>query len=506
MKRIVTLALVSVMLASLFTGLSLPAAAADPITVEKDLTLTACQALPGGRVDFFSDLEKYSRVSPIDSVEEGWYLELPRGMSWDFNEARELYIKGTPTETGDFYARWNVTLENGQRIYFVLYLTVNPTKTIDSEQTVTTKLGDDFPSTSFTVSQYNDGTWYEACRFDDGELPPGMDWISGEVDAPRLLSKKPTAAGTYVSFWKILLGDGTLINHTLTVKVTPAKTVESAQNVSINVNEDIGSLSFAIDKEGMWIEYCHLVEGALPWGMDWTWGEVDAPRLLDTPRVPGDFPTLWEITLGNGTLIRHTINIHVIPTKVYNSSQMASLTAFEYETVYFDVEKYTETYGYVDCELVDGELPPGMDWIYGEVDPPRIYGTVGEQIPTRGKEQFERNDPSGTYVSKWKISTGDGIQINHTLTCVVTKDGNPFSDVKDSDYFFKPVLGRDPRSPGHQRREPDQLRPQPDLHERPGGHLPVARHGLPRAQGQLQPLRGREADRLLLSARAVGFG
>ncbi|MBE7005680.1 MAG: hypothetical protein E7424_00830 [Ruminococcaceae bacterium] len=439
-KRIVTLALVIVMLASLFTGLSLPAAAADPITVEKDLTLTACQALPGGRVDFFSDLEKYSRVSPIDSVEEGWYLELPLGMSWSFNDARELYIKGTPTETGDFYARWNVTLENGQRIYFVLYLTVNPTKTIDSEQTVTTKLGDDFPSTSFTVSQYNDGTWYEACRFDDGELPPGMDWISGEVDAPRLLSKKPTAAGTYVSFWKILLGDGTLINHTLTVKVTPAKTVESAQNVSINVNEDIGSLSFAIDKEGMWIEYCHLVEGALPWGMDWTWGEVDAPRLLDTPRVPGDFPTLWEITLGNGTLIRHTINIHVIPTKVYNSSQMASLTAFEYETVYFDVEKYTETYGYVDCELVDGELPPGMDWIYGEVDPPRIYGTVGEQIPTRGKEQFERNDPSGTYVSKWKISTGDGIQINHTLTCVVTKDGNPFSDVKDSDYFFKPVL------------------------------------------------------------------
>ena len=62
MKRIVTLALVIVMLASLFTGLSLPAAAADPITVEKDLTLTACQALPGGRVDFFSDLEKYSRV------------------------------------------------------------------------------------------------------------------------------------------------------------------------------------------------------------------------------------------------------------------------------------------------------------------------------------------------------------------------------------------------------------------------------------------------------------
>ena len=116
MKRTLSLLLVVVMLVGLFAGVSLHAAAADPITVEKELTLTACQELPGGRVDFFSDLEKYSRVSPIDSVEKGWYLELPRGMSWDFNEAREFYIKGTPTETGDFYARWNVTLEDGQRI------------------------------------------------------------------------------------------------------------------------------------------------------------------------------------------------------------------------------------------------------------------------------------------------------------------------------------------------------------------------------------------------------
>ena len=117
MKRTLSLLLVLVMLVSVFAGLSLPAAAAETITVEKELTLTACQELTGGRIDFSSDLEKYSRVSPIDSVEKGWYLELPRGMSWDFNEAREFYIKGTPTATGDFYARWNVTLENGQRIF-----------------------------------------------------------------------------------------------------------------------------------------------------------------------------------------------------------------------------------------------------------------------------------------------------------------------------------------------------------------------------------------------------
>ena len=440
MKRTLSLLLVVVMLVGLFAGVSLHAAAADPITVEKELTLTACQELPGGRIDFFSDLEKYSRVSPIDSVEKGWYLELPRGMSWDFNEARELYIKGTPTETGDFYARWNVTLEDGQRIYFVLYLTVKPTKTIDSEQTVTTKLGDDFPSTSFTVSQYVDGTYYAGCRFDDGELPPGMDWIAGEVDAPRLLSKKPTAAGTYVSFWKILLGDGTLINHTLTVKVAPAKTIESTQNVTLEFDKDPGHLTMAFDNDDF-VDYCHLVEGELPWPMDWSYGgEPDRPYLHEAPKVPGEYKAVFEITLYDGTLFRHTMNITVEPTKVYNSSQMASLTAFEYANVYFDVSKYKEEYGYVDCDLVEGEIPPGMDWGYGEVDPPRIYGTVGEQIATRAKEHFERNDPSGTYVSKWKITTGDGILINHTLTCIVTKDGNPFVDVKDSDYYFKAVL------------------------------------------------------------------
>ena len=292
-------------------------------------------------------------------------MNLPAGMSWGFNEAREFYLRGTPTEPGDFYARWNLTLENGQALYYVLYLTVKPVKTIDSSEELTLKLDEDSGYHYLDILKYRpDGVGYAYKELAVDDVPPGMnDSLGGEPDRPYVRSA-PVAAGTFHPQWRVVLDDGTLINHTLTVKVTPAKTVESAQNVSINVNEDIGSLSFAIDKEGMWIEYCHLVEGALPWGMDWTWGEVDAPRLLDTPRVPGDFPTLWEITLGNGTLIRHTINIHVIPTKVYNSSQMASLTAFEYETVYFDVEKYTETYGYVDCELVDGELPPGMDWIY----------------------------------------------------------------------------------------------------------------------------------------------
>ena len=64
MKRIVTLALVIVMLASLFTGLSLPAAAADPITVEKDLTLTACQARPGGGGGFRREAGKNRRGAP----------------------------------------------------------------------------------------------------------------------------------------------------------------------------------------------------------------------------------------------------------------------------------------------------------------------------------------------------------------------------------------------------------------------------------------------------------
>ena len=444
MKRILTLALVIAMLASLFTGLSLPASAADELDVDQEVTATAGKdyPTPGGRIELGTDLEKYTRVSPLKTVTFR-YGDAPAdfGMNWGFNEAREFYLYGTPNNPGEYWSRWDLYLENGTHLNYYLSVTVEATKVIESSQNVTFTIDvDPVLSTPLDILKYvPDGVGYLYKELVRDDVPPGMkSSLGGEPDRPYIYNV-PSAAGTYRPEWRIVLSDGTLINHTMNITVTPKKTVESAQNVSINVNEDIGSLPFTIDKEGMWIEFCHLVDGSLPWGMDWTWGEVDAPRLLDTPRVSGEFPTLWEITLGNGTLIRHTININVKPTKVINSSQMMSLTVGEDVDAYFDIEKY-KTSGYVSCELIEGEIPPGLDYMFGEVTTPHFYGTAGVPAARKGKEQFDSQDYSGTYVSKWRICLDDGTQINHTITAVLTKDGNPFTDVKADDYYFKAVL------------------------------------------------------------------
>ena len=439
-SRILALLLALVMAAGLLSGLSLTAAAADTITYEKELTLTLCQELTGNRVSLSGDLENYTKVSPLKSVTKGWSLTLPDGMSWDFNEAREFYLKGTPYEPGDFYARWNLTLENGQTLYYVLYLTVKPVKTIDSSENLTLELDKDSGTHTLDIEKYRpDGVGYYFKELAEDDIPGGMkSSLGGEPDRPYIWGA-PAEAGTFHPKWKIALSDGTLINHTMNITVTPKQTVTATQNVTLKVNEDPGHLTMEFDNTSF-TKYCHFVDGELPWPMEWSYGgEPDRPYLKGAPRESGVFTSRWEITRYDGTLVKLTINLTVEPTKVINSSQMISLTAWDNVRVDFDVDKY-KTSGYVMCDLLEGELPPGLDYIWGEVDAPRLYGIVGQEIAMRPKEQFQRADPSGTYVSKWRICLDDGTQINHTLTCIVTKDGNPFSDVKSGDYFYKPVL------------------------------------------------------------------
>ena len=442
MKRILSLVLVLVILASVFAGLSLPAAAANPIDVQQKVELTAGQEPSGtfGRVYLSDYLEKYTNVSPLDDITFR-YGDLPDGMDWSTNDAREFYLKGTPTNPGVFYSYFYIDLEDGTRLDYTLSVTVKATRVIESSQNVTFNLDVKPTSYSLDVDKYRaSGVSYEIRQIAVDDMPPGMKWSFGEPDAPYLYDA-PTAAGTFHPKWRIVLDDGTLINHTLNITVVPKKTVTSSQYVSLKASEDPGRVKIDIgDKKTDFVKYCHLVEGELPWPMQWSYGgEPDLPYIHETPRISGEFPTVWELTLYDGTLVRHTMNINVEPTKVIISSQMMSLTIGEDVKAEFDVYKY-KTDGYVSCRLLEGEIPPGLDYMYGEVSTPYFYGVVGQSVPTRAKEQFEREDVSGTYVSKWQICLYDGTQINHTINAVVTKDGNPFKDVKADDYFFKPVL------------------------------------------------------------------
>ena len=435
-KRILSLALALVMLAGLLTGVTLTAAAADEIEVDQTVNLKA-----GDDVWYYlsTDLEKYTSSSPLKQVKFG-YGEVPTGTRWDFNEAREFYIKGIPENPKEYFSRWDLYLEDGTHIKYYLTVKVSATKVIDSSEDLTFQLDVDPGYKYLDILKYKpDGVGYLYKELVEDDVPPGMKKsLGGEPDRPYIRSA-PEGAGTFHPKWKIVLDDGTQINHVMNITVEPKKTVTSTQDVTIKVNEEPKNLTIGIDREDF-VKYCHLVEGGLPWPMDWAYGgEPDLPYLKNAPRESGEFKTVWEITLYNGTLCRHTMNITVEPTKVVNTSQMVSLTAFEDVSFYFDIYKY-KTSGIVMCDLLEGEIPPGLKWIWGEVDAPHMYGTVGQEIPMRPKEQFERNDPSGTYVSKWRISLDDGTQINHTLTAVVSKDGNPFTDVKSSDFFYKAVL------------------------------------------------------------------
>ena len=435
-KRILSLALALVMLAGLLSGVSLTAAAAEEIEVEQTVNLKA-----GDNVWYFlsTDLEKYTSSSLLKEVKFG-YGNLPTGTNWGFNEAREFYIKGTPDNPEEYFSRWDLYLEDGTHIKYYLTVKVSATKVIDSSEDLTFQLDEDPGYKYLDILKYKpDGVGYLYKELVEDDVPYGMQSsLGGEPDRPYIRNA-PNAAGTFHPKWKIVLDDGTQINHTMNITVVPKKTVTATQNVTLKVNEDPGRVTMEYDNDSF-TKYCHLVEGSLPWPMSWSYGgEPDRTYLKDAPQVSGEFKTVWEITRFDGTLVKLTINITVEPTKVVNTSQMVSLTAFEDANVEFDIYKY-KTSGIVMCDLLEGEIPPGLDCMCGEVNAPYLYGTVGQEIATRPKEQFERNDPSGTYISKWRICLDDGTQINHTLTAVVSKDGNPFTDVKSSDFFYKAVL------------------------------------------------------------------
>ncbi|MBQ1503610.1 MAG: hypothetical protein IIZ35_06360, partial [Clostridia bacterium] len=160
------------------------------------------------------------------------------------------------------------------------------------------------------------------------------------------------------------------------------------------------------------------VSGELPPGMCGYYSNVSA-FLSDTPTTPGYYTPSYDVTLTNGKVIRVNFYVMVIKASAKTRSETIYLDAMTYQDVYLlhregiDDSVFTDGTFY-RVEKIDGSLPRGMDWSYGEANPPHVYGTT---------------DCAEQYVAKFRIIEYDGNVIEDTVKFIV----NPVKTVKSEE-------------------------------------------------------------------------
>ena len=171
------------------------------------------------------------------------------------------------------------------------------------------------------------------------------------------------------------------------------------------------------------------VSGELPPGMSGYYSSVSA-FLSGTPTALGYYTPSYDVTLSNGKVIRVNFYVMVIKSSVKMRSETIYLDAMTYQDVYLldregiDDSVYTDLYYRV--ELVDGAIPRGMSWSYGEADPPSVYGTP---------ECAEQS------VAKFRITMYDGNVVEDNVKFIV----NPVKTVKSEEKIY-PRTRKDVRS------------------------------------------------------------
>ena len=260
-----------------------------------------------------------------------------------------------------------------------------------------------------------------------GALPSGLElkysigstvspWVSGVVDE----------TGYFSYSVDLTLDNGKAFTLNFYMLVTTTSPKERSETIYLDAGES--QTVRLLNREGI-DNYDSIftdsfykvdVDGYVPRGMVWSFGEVESPRVYGTPECAGEWVATFDIYLYDGNWVRDTVRFIVQPKQIISTS----------ETVIFEAGKSYDYYlqdtchdSYWDCDIDEGAIPDGMDWSYSEVDGPHVKYTP---------------EKPGVWKAKFYIADFAGNVFYHTVNFLVTGD-NPFVDVEAGKFYEDPV-------------------------------------------------------------------
>ena len=144
------------------------------------------------------------------------------------------------------------------------------------------------------------------------EMPAGMRLEYGSLGA--YLRGTPSKAGKYEPEFQVTMYGGHVVYYQLSVIVLSDVLLDTAEIMAIPLGQQ-GSYDMLIDRPSAY-HSVSKISGSLPDGMDWSWGEVTAPKVYGKPTAAGVFTSAYSVTFSNGERRKHNVD-----AVVYDSSK-----------------------------------------------------------------------------------------------------------------------------------------------------------------------------------------
>ena len=402
-KRSLAILLTLAMVLSLFAGLSITASAANKLATPRNVRW--CGKSSGGYLIRWDAVEHATGYKVCVIENPGGAGEYPRPLF--SNKTIETNYVEIPT-VGYFYSGrsylvrvWAVadgyetsTAADTEKISYTElvngYTTPDP---VYKSVTETVKVG---TQASWTVDYDRNGFEVTEAWADGGDVPPGMSFSWSETTMPTL-SGKPTATGYYSSWYYARLENGQVVNCNFSITVTETSETVTSETIRMKAGEvTYTSFNYPDDSSVNTVE---ILDGSMPHGVNYSWGEGNPLHTTGTPDVCGTSKVVFQITLSNGKVFRHTVTFVVEASNYIDTCDSLTLEVNKDAGSYYFNDMTDNQYS--DVVLVDGKLPTGMSQSYSEVDGPRIYGTPTE---------------TGTFTATFRIRPYDGSLIYYRLT------------------------------------------------------------------------------------------
>ncbi|MBQ3378327.1 MAG: Ig domain-containing protein [Clostridia bacterium] len=255
-----------------------------------------------GRVfaSFFPDAREITLLE--GSLPPGIEINVQR-VQWQSRVEQAPGFYGTPTKTGLYEAKVNVTLASGATETRWARFVIAEEEITQSQEELVAQPGQDQ-----TLAFFNghSGEIFQVEQI-NGTIPPGLTMFS-DGGRPRFCGT-PMQTGRFSAAFRIVLSSGKVIDHTVNVTV-PAKYGVSSETISLFVGEE--NRTFLNFDGSDQVRNMECISGELPPGVSFGYSMSEAPNYSGIPQTAGTYPAVFRVSLLNGKTVTHMVTAVVL--------------------------------------------------------------------------------------------------------------------------------------------------------------------------------------------------